>query len=184
MQRPDTIYIDEISAASIHSLIHEIEKPRFQAGVLFGNNFSRLKAAFFRAFTLIQAGGGVVRNRKGEILLILRRNMWDLPKGKLDEGETIEQCALREVGEETGLKNIEIVKPIGITYHTYKQYRENILKESHWYEMTAAGDDDLIPQVEEDITEIKWVDKASLPSYTQDTFPAIARLLEDYSRSS
>ena len=115
------------------------------------------KKDFFKKFTLIQAAGGLIRNEKDEILLIFRRGKWDLPKGKLDTGETLEECAVREVEEETGLKKIKLISPLIITYHTYHEGARFVLKESHWYSMTVRGKQTLIPQTEEDIHEIKWV---------------------------
>jgi 8-oxo-dGTP pyrophosphatase MutT (NUDIX family) len=175
---PDTVFIDEISTSAINSLLHEIDKPQFHAGIILGDNFHKLKADFFKHFHLIKAGGGVVKNENGEILMMSRRGKWDLPKGKLDEGETIEACAKREVEEETGLKNMEIIKPLGITYHTYNQFGKHNLKESHWYEMKATGHEKLIPQTEEDITELIWVKKEDLKKYFSNTFPTIVEVLK------
>ncbi|MES2329709.1 MAG: NUDIX domain-containing protein [Bacteroidota bacterium] len=109
--------------------------------------------------TKIIAGGGLVLNGKGKLLMIFRRGKWDLPKGKLDEGETIEECALREVMEETGLTQVERGELIDIGYHEYfdTYLQEDVIKETHWYAMRARGEEKLTPQTEEDITEIKWV---------------------------
>ena len=178
MHHPDAVYIDELSAAAISSLLHEINKPQFHAGILFDKNFTKLKAGFFKHFTLVKAGGGLVKNKKDEILLIFRRGKWDLPKGKLDDGETIEECARREVQEETGLHKLEIIEPIEITYHTYIQFGKHVLKESHWYAMLATGSENLIPQTEEDITEIIWAKKQDLKKYLSNTFPTIVEVLK------
>jgi 8-oxo-dGTP pyrophosphatase MutT (NUDIX family) len=175
---PDTVFIDEISTAAINSLLHEINKPQFRAGIILGENFEKLKAGFFKHFHLIKAGGGVVKNENEEILLMFRRGKWDLPKGKLDEGETIEACAKREVEEETGLQKIEIIKPLTITYHTYVQFGKHNLKETHWYAMQTKGNEKLIPQTEEDITELAWVKKEDLQEYLSNSFPAIAEVLQ------
>jgi 8-oxo-dGTP pyrophosphatase MutT (NUDIX family) len=175
---PDAVFIDEISTAAINSLLHEIKKPQFHAGIILGKDFEKLKAQFFKHFHLIQAGGGLVKNKNEEILMIFRRGKWDLPKGKLDENESIEECAKREVQEETGLENVKILKPIEITYHTYVQFGKHNLKESHWYLMKASGDEKLIPQTEEDITEIIWAKKEDLPKYLSNTFPTIGKVLK------
>lgn len=175
---PDAVFIDELSTPAINSLLHEIEKPRFHAGIIYDKDFEQLKEDFFRHFTVIQAGGGLVKNTKDEILLILRRGKWDLPKGKLDDNETIEECAKREVQEETGLQKIKLIQPIEITYHTYVQFGKHILKQSHWYAMTAADDEKLVPQTEEDITEIIWAKKEDLKKYTLNTFPTIVAVLQ------
>src|SRR5665213_836447 len=162
---PDAVFIDEYSTAAINSLLHEIIKPRFHAGIILGKDLQKLKEAFFKHFHLIQAGGGLVKNKNQDILMIFRRDKWDLPKGKLDEGETIEECAKREVEEETGLSHLKIIKPITITYHTYILFGKHNLKETHWYLMNASGDEKLIPQTEEEITEIIWAKKEELPKY-------------------
>ncbi len=175
---PDAVFIDELSTPAINSLLHEISKPRFHAGIIYDKDFERLKEGFFRHFTVIKAGGGLVKNKKGEILLILRRGKWDLPKGKLDDNETIEECAKREVQEETGLRKIKVVRPVEITFHTYVQFGKHILKESHWYAMKATGDEPLIPQTEEDITEILWAKKEDLKKYVVNTFPTIIEVLK------
>jgi 8-oxo-dGTP pyrophosphatase MutT (NUDIX family) len=137
--------------------------------------------------TKIIAGGGLVLNTKGELLMIFRRGKWDLPKGKLEEGETIETCAVREVMEETGLANIERGEQVATTHHDYfDTYRnENVVKETHWFAMRAPGSQVLTPQAEEDITAIKWVSGDELDTCLQNSYASIvevitkAGLLED-----
>ena len=107
---PDAVYIDELSRAAINSLLHEIGKPQFHAGIIFNENLPKLQKEFFKHFKVVQAGGGLVKNKEGDILLIFRRGKWDLPKGKLDDNETLLECALREVKEETGLTQIKAGK--------------------------------------------------------------------------
>lgn len=175
---PDAVYIDELSTSAINSLLHDINKPQFHAGIIFDKNFEKLKTDFFKHFMIIKAGGGLIKNKNGEILMLFRRGKWDLPKGKLDEGETIAECAKREVQEETGLQTIETGKLIEITYHTYLQFGKHILKESHWFEMQATKNEKLIPQTEEDITEIVWAKKEDLKKYLLNTFPTIAEVLK------
>ncbi|RXK58929.1 NUDIX hydrolase [Lacibacter luteus] len=175
---PDAVFIDEISGHAIKSLLHEIAKEEFHAGILLHSNLDELRKVFFKHFTLITAAGGLVENEKGEYLLIYRRGKWDLPKGKLDPGETIEQCAVREVEEETGLQQPELKKLITITYHTYNEFGKHILKDSHWYKMKVKGPQTTKPQTEEDILEIKWVKKKEIEQYLNDTFPSIRDVLE------
>ncbi len=176
---PDAVFIDELSTAAVNSLLHEIDKKEFHAGIIIHENFNKLKKEFFKHFKLIKAGGGLVKNKKGEILLIFRRGKWDLPKGKLDENETLLQCAVREVREETGLTRIEAGEEINTTYHTYVDFGKHILKESHWYYMLATGEETLVPQTEEDITEIRWVKKKDLNSFLENTFPTIISVLKN-----
>ena len=174
---PDAVFIDEISAPAINSLLHEIVKEEFHAGILLHPDLEELKKVFFKHFTLVTAAGGLVENEQGEYLLIHRRGKWDLPKGKLDPGETIEQCAIREVEEETGLQQPQLVKPITVTYHTYNEFGKHMLKDSHWYQMKVTGKQLLVPQTEEDIHSIEWINKNDLHKYLNDTFPSIRDVL-------
>jgi len=174
----DTIFIDELDAHTVKTMIHEMQLEKVKAGVFFHPSFPELFKAFKKKFTLITAGGGLVQNEKNEVLLIFRRGKWDLPKGKLDKGETIEACALREVQEETGLMNINLDGPLMITYHTYHEGSRFILKESHWYWMKASGEEKPVPQTEEDIHEIKWVKPQDLIQYYSESFPSVVEVLK------
>ena len=174
----DAVFIDELNPHTIKAMIHEMELAKIHAGVFFHPSLDELKKAFFKKFTLVQAAGGLVRNENDEILLIFRRGKWDLPKGKLDKGESLEECAVREVEEETGLKKIKLVAPLLITYHTYHEGTRFILKESHWYTMKTKNDQQLIPQTEEDIQEIKWAADKELKTYLKNTFPSIVDVLQ------
>ncbi len=131
---------------------------------------------------VIIAGGGLVFNEKDALLMIFRRGFWDLPKGKLDEGETIEACALREIQEETGLQQVILGKFIGITQHTYfdTYLDKHVIKESHWYKMTTNSSEVFIPQSEEDITEIRWVHKKELPLFLAKSYPSIVEIITKY----
>lgn len=173
----DAVYIDELDPHTVKSMIHEMQLEKVHAGVFFHTDLEALKKAFFKKFVLIQAAGGLVNNPADELLLIFRRGKWDLPKGKLDEGEKLEDCAVREVEEETGLKNITLLSPLLITYHTYHEGSKFVLKESHWYKMKVTEKQILVPQVEEDIVEIKWVKREDLKPFIENTFPSIVDVL-------
>jgi len=130
-------------------------------------------------YSTIQAGGGVVYNERGEILMIYRRGKWDLPKGKLDAGETIAECAVREVGEETGAKNLTLGEQICDTYHLYNERNKNYLKQSTWFRMTCAGNPILTPQALEDIKDARWVSPHELLPYMGNTYEAIKDVLRN-----
>ncbi len=127
----------------------------------------------------IVAAGGLVMNDNKELLMIFRRGKWDLPKGKLDEGETIEQCAVREVKEETGLKDVELKTFTGKTYHEYddEHINNNVIKETHWYEMLATGNQKLIPQTSEGIDSVEWVSHEKIKDKLNNSYKNIAEII-------
>ena len=135
---------------------------------------------------IIIAAGGLVQNSKGEILLIYRRGFWDLPKGKLDAGESIPDCAIREVQEETGLKSIELGPFICTTTHAYydKWLSKEVEKQTHWYAMLSLANETLVPQTEEDIEKIEWVPAHKLPQYLLKTYPTIRTVFEAFNAGS
>jgi len=131
---------------------------RWEAIVLNYFDVNQLIADFESLYKILEAAGGIVQNDKGETLMIFRRDFWDMPKGKIDPGETKEQAAIREVQEETGLQNIKLGDLLHTTRHTYKNRKDKrIIKLSYWFDMTTT-DTELIPQTEEDIEQAIWVD--------------------------
>ena len=146
-----------------------------------GNDQIQVEEAEFSAFqnkyTVVQAAGGIVRDELERILFIYRRGKWDLPKGKLDEGETISECAKREVEEECGINVSEVLELANTTYHLYEERGHKILKETFWFDMKASNKQKLIPQLEEDITSIKWVPANDLQKVLSDTYPLIVDII-------
>ena len=149
--------------------------------VLLGNPDKILKRVILE-FKYKIAGGGIVENTKGQILLMKRLGKWDLPKGKLDKGETIEECALREIEEETGAQDLSIISSFAETYHTYFRNEKWVIKHTHWYTVKCKSNAELIPQLDEDIEEVHWLDPLSLDLTTLDTYPAIRKLLKLYKK--
>lgn len=180
MHHDDAVFIDEFSTHAVKSMIHEMEQPKVHAGIMRHASLDELKKAFWKKFLIVQAAGGLVLNDSKEILMIYRRGKWDMPKGKLDPGETLEQCALREVQEETGLKQVSLEKFLLATYHTYHESGKFILKESHWYTMSAPGNQPLTPQTAEDIHKIVWADDKAVDEYLKSSFPSIKDVVTTY----
>ncbi len=177
----DAVFIDELNSHTVKSMIHEMQLEKVHAGVFYHSDLRALQKAFYKKFTVIQAAGGLVVNEKKQLLMIFRRGNWDLPKGKLDTGESLQECAVREVEEETGLKNVKLNSPLLVTYHTYHEGTRFILKESHWYTMKVKGEQLLVPQTEEGILEIKWVTLTEAESLFPNTFPSVIDVIREYS---
>jgi len=129
---------------------------------------------------LIEAAGGMILNQQNDLLMIFRRGFWDMPKGKVDFGETMEECAVREVMEETGLTHIKLIQKLQTTYHTYTLENKIVLKPSHRYLMNFDGDEIPIPQTEEDITEIKWMNKSEIEHILHSMYPSIREVVLKY----
>jgi len=122
---------------------------------------------------LIDAAGGFVKNSRGELLMIFRNGKWDLPKGKLEKGETPEVAAVREVEEECGIGELTITKTLAPTFHTYILKERIVLKKTFWFEMFCADKRELIPQIEEGITEVKWMSQKDVARAMENTFLSI-----------
>ena len=142
---------------TIFRYIDQCEKTdRFKEVWLTYPDIVKLFDDFNSLYKRMDAAGGIVINKDNDILLMLRRNIWDLPKGKIEKNEDIESAAKREVEEETGVIVEEIIAPLCVTYHTYKIKEKRILKKTYWFAMKYKQGE-LMPQVEEDIQEIVWL---------------------------
>ncbi len=126
----------------------------------------------------ILAGGGLVRNLDGEILVIYRNKKWDLPKGKVEKGEKIKETAVREVEEECGVKIAKRGKLICKTYHVYEHHQKVCLKQTNWYKMKVNVNFDLVPQIEEGIEKVMWLDPQDLEMVKSNTYSSILRVFK------
>tara|TARA_B110000459_G_scaffold202064_1_gene254233 strand:- start:1180 stop:1650 length:471 start_codon:yes stop_codon:yes gene_type:complete len=149
---------------------------------VFTNNQPKVIAdnwnVFCSKFRLIYAGGGVVYNSNNEVLMIFRNDKWDLPKGKQEENETIESCALREVEEECGITNLILKEKIIDTYHTYEQDNIQFLKKTSWFKMFSDKNEKLIPQLSEGISKVKWIKIDNIDFYLNNSFKTISDVLK------
>jgi 8-oxo-dGTP pyrophosphatase MutT (NUDIX family) len=178
LHHPDAVFIDESSTQAINAFVHEIKKEQFHAGVMLDKDLEKLKKAFFHHFTSIEAAGGIVQNNDKEFLFIYRLGKWDLPKGKVEPGEDLEECAIREVEEETNTTDLTIKKKVGETYHAYDAFGKHFLKTSHWYYMSCPAEQQSAPQTEENITAIKWAHTKEIRELMENTYPSIKDILD------
>ena len=133
---------------------------------------------YYADHKLLKAAGGLVQN-DGYFLWIYRNNIWDLPKGKIEDNESITDAALREVKEECGLKGIiEISHKIIVTHHTYHLRDVKVLKETHWFFMHFDGAPNTIPQLEEGITQVSWKSKDESMSLALKSYPSILSVFD------
>jgi 8-oxo-dGTP pyrophosphatase MutT (NUDIX family) len=137
--------------------------------------------AFQSLFFLLPAAGGVVKSEEG-FLFIFRKGHWDLPKGKIDKGETPEEAALREVREETGLVTLSITGILPSTWHIYRSPWEKhqnkwILKETKWFAMTAGANQPLVPETEEDIEKAEWIKSSEFNRIQDNTYASLKILI-------
>ncbi len=151
---------------------------RFESVTLYADSLEQLYADFVAQYKRIEAAGGVVFNPRREVLLIYRRGYWDLPKGKLDPGETIEAAALREVQEETGLRELSLLSPLGQMYHTYREDKQRVLKRTHWFVMETTQEE-LTPQAEENIEQAVWWDVQGFFGAKRQVYNSIREVLQN-----
>lgn len=150
-------------------------------------DLEKLWPAFASMFRLLPAAGGLVE-RNGRYLFIFRRGKWDLPKGKIDKGETPQQAALREVEEETGLRQLTIRRALPSTWHLYpspykKDNGKMILKETYWFLMNSENDQKPVPQTEEDIETIEWIEPGNLNEILPNAWANIESLMRKITKN-
>ncbi|HSC52471.1 MAG TPA: NUDIX domain-containing protein [Phnomibacter sp.] len=173
-----TILINQPTPAAIRSTVSDLDKTEAEAAIILTNQVPVFWQHFSDLFQTIVAGGGLVANEKGEYLFIYRKGKWDLPKGKLDPNETIADCAIREVQEETGLQQVSLGEALGSTWHVYHERGAFILKESVWFTMKAHSTAALTPQTAEDIHDIKWIAPADFAKVISNTYPSVIDVLQ------
>ena len=176
---PGTLFMDKLSKETVRTMLRQLDSDTVNAGIFLHHDLKNLFDELTSQLTLIKAGGGLVYTKEQEILLIFRKGKWDLPKGKLEDGEVLEECAVREVQEETGIENVSIVAPLKTSYHTYFEGEKHILKESHWFLMETKGLTTLVPQTEEDIEKCEWVAINELSPYIENMHASIIDIVQE-----
>ncbi len=144
------------------------------------SNENTIREYFKENLVYIEAAGGLVQNPAGEILFIFRHGKWDLPKGKPEKGENMEETAMREVEEETGVSGLKIIATLPSTWHIYDLDQQNYaVKRSYWFKMLAKNWKDIQIQTEEDISDAEWI-KMPVPDYILDNAFLSIRELVNY----
>jgi ADP-ribose pyrophosphatase YjhB (NUDIX family) len=159
--------------------IQHLEKITALGAIIEDVSQRSLQKELYELYAPVDAGGGVVFNEDGDVLMIYRRGKWDLPKGKRDDGESIDYCALREVSEETGLQQLTLGDKICDTYHVYSQNGDSLLKCTAWFTMYGTGHEKLVPQKEENILEAKWIKTSQMGPVVFKSYEAIREVLRE-----
>ena len=170
-----------VNKDSIISAINNLcENEQLSTYYLVANSDKDILKQMKKLFKYIKAAGGVVQNSEGKILLIYRNNFWDLPKGKIEKKEKKYTAALREVSEECGLNDCEIINKLSSTYHMYKMNNEWVLKKTFWFKMLSSQEK-LTPQLEEGIEHAKWYTKKEVLEKMQlNMYASLKELLQNY----
>lgn len=135
---------------------------------------------FEKIFISRVAAGGWVFNTKNELLMILRHGLWDIPKGHLEKGETLEICAIREVMEETGIGSLDIPNYLGISRHIFEEKGKWILKICHWYKMYSNFNEELTPQIKEGVEKVEWVETINIRKNLKNGWPSILDFYNEF----
>ena len=133
---------------------------------------------FQQNYKIIEASGGIVKNDDGQVLFIFRNGIWDLPKGKIEFGESREEAGMREVEEECGITGLILQRLLMSTYHIYKLNNDLMLKKTDWFEMKYKGDSAPIPLAKEDISQVRWIKRVRLKEVYDNTFTSIIDVIK------
>lgn len=166
-----------LRSVSLPKIIRELNSTDLKEIRIIHYNENKLLKKFLKKLPNVVAGGGKVFNKKGEVLFIYRNGKWDLPKGKTEKKEPIELSAIREVEEETGVKGLNIRRPLETTYHIFKRNGKYRIKITYWFEMYTDYDGPLIPEISEGITKVSWLNKREQKEALQNSYANIRSLL-------
>ncbi|MDX6746823.1 NUDIX domain-containing protein [Polaribacter sp. PL03] len=163
----------------LEEIIHKLKSKKIKGANLYTPDLEKCWLELLATFHKVSAAGGLVLNPKKEILFIYRANTWDLPKGRIEDGESIEETAVREVEEECGIYNLKLIQPLTTTYHVYFQNGMK-LKETFWFLMTSDYQGTLIPQLEEGITQVLFKNKEEVTLALQNSYKNIELVYDTY----
>ena len=178
LPKSKSVKVLPLKSSSLSKIMRIIRTTSFKQLYLIHDKPNKLISGFKKKLSLTIAAGGLVQHEDGKLLFIYRKNKWDLPKGKVDRGESLRDTAKREVKEETGVKKIKVGKLAGMTYHLFKHNNRYQLKETHWFFMKSSYNGALIPQVNENITKVAWKNKNKTVKALNKTYPNIEDLFD------
>ena len=166
-----------LSTVNMAKVIRRLNSTSLSEVRLIHKNPDKVLKKFLKKLPNVIAGGGKVFNDNGEILFIYRNDKWDLPKGKTERKETIEETSIREVEEETGVKGLEIKKLLDTTYHIFKRNGRYKIKITYWFEMKTSYSGKLHPQQNEGITKVAWLNKKETEKALENSYANIKLLV-------
>jgi 8-oxo-dGTP pyrophosphatase MutT (NUDIX family) len=166
-----------LKSVNIGKVIKTLNSTDLKGVHLIHRNPNKLLDYFLELLPVVIAGGGKAYNDANDILFIYRNDKWDLPKGKAERKESIEETALREVEEETGVKGLKITKSLPTTYHIFKRNGQHRIKVTYWFEMKTDYTGKLYPQIKEGITKVKWLDKKASVKALENSYANIKLLV-------
>lgn len=167
-----------LDSVDIKQLIIKIFKNKVDKAFLYHPDEKEILKKLKSKIPVEKAGGGLVLNDKNEVLFIFRNKKWDLPKGGIEKGEEIEDTAIREVEEETGVSGLKITKKLPKTYHIFKRNGRYKLKITHWFEMKTSHTGVMVPQANEGIEKVEWKNQAEIEAALKNSYENIKLLFE------
>lgn len=168
-----------LESVDIEQLIIKMFNNKIKKAFLYHPDEKEILKKLKEKISVVKAGGGLVFNKKGEVLFIFRNGKWDLPKGGIEKGEGIEEAAIREVEEETGVKKLKVVQKLQKTYHVFKRNGNYKLKITHWYEMKTDYTGKLQGQENEGIEKVAWLNQEQIKEALTNSYENIKLLFEE-----
>jgi 8-oxo-dGTP pyrophosphatase MutT (NUDIX family) len=168
-----------LESIDIEQLIIKIFQNKIQKASLYYPDEKVILKKLKEKIPVCKAGGGLVFNKKGEVLFILRNGKWDLPKGGIEREEEIADTAIREVEEETGVNKLEITRKLQKTYHIFKRNGKYKLKITHWFEMQTNFEGTPFPQANEGIENAVWLNPEQIKEALKNSYENIKLLFEE-----